>query len=148
MFTNTNDFLTGRKPMVSCDGYATAATRFNLDLVAADLDANDVGPIGILPAGCVPVELLLDSDDLDTNAAPTILVSVGLLNAAGTDLETVWASGVTICQAGGQIQLTSKELARVTADSTKSRTIGLKFTAGAATKAAGSVGLTMLYRST
>ena len=146
-FVNTNDFITGRKPVTTCDGYATAGIRFELNLVAADLDANDIGQIGVLPAGCVPVALLLDSDDLDTGGTPTIVASVGLLNDAGTDLSSVWVAGSTICQTGGQVQLLSKELARVAPDSNKSRAIGLKFTAGAATKAAGTVGLTLLYRA-
>ena len=74
-FTNTNDFLTGRKPVVTCDCSDVVAERYALDLVAADLDANDIGAVGILPAGCVPVGLLIDSDDLDTHATPTIVAS-------------------------------------------------------------------------
>lgn len=145
-FTKSNDYLDGRKPTITCDCSEVAAVRYPLELVAADLDANDIGAVGILPAGSVPVALYVDSDDLDTNNAPTIVASVGLLNAAGTDLEVVWGSGLTVCQAGGQVAVMSKELAR-TAAAAGDRKVGIKFTAGAATKAAGEVGVTLLYRA-
>jgi hypothetical protein len=74
-FTNSNDYLTGRKPVVFPAGAEVVAVRFPIDLVAADLDANDAGSVAILPAGCVPVGLVYDSDDLDTNATPTIAAS-------------------------------------------------------------------------
>lgn len=145
-FTKSNDYLDGRKPTITCDCSEVAAVRYPLELVAADLDANDTGAVGILPAGSVPVALYVDSDDLDTNNTPTIVASVGLLNAAGTDLEVVWGSGLTVCQAGGQVAVMSKELAR-TAAAAGDRKVGIKFTAGAATKAAGEVGVTLLYRA-
>ncbi len=146
MFTNSNDYLDGRKPTITCDCSEVAAVRYPLALVAADLDANDIGAVGILPAGTVPVALYLDSDDLDTNNTPTLVASVGLLNAAGTDLEVVWGSGLTVCQTGGQVAGVSKELAR-TAAAAGDRKVGIKFTAGAATKAAGEVGVTLAYRA-
>jgi len=145
-FTKSNDYLDGRKPTITCDCSEVAAVRYPLELVAADLDANDIGAVGILPAGSVPVALYVDSDDLDSNAQPTIVASVGLLNAAGTDLEVVWGSGLTVCQAGGQVAVVSKALAR-TAAAAGDRKVGIKFTAGAATKAAGEVGVTLLYRA-
>ena len=85
-FTNRNDYLDGRKPVVFPAGGEVVAVRFPIDLVAADLDANDTGAVALLPAGCVPVGLVFDSDDLDTNASPTISASVGPINAGETDL--------------------------------------------------------------
>lgn len=152
-FTNSNDYLDGRKPAPFPAGGEVVAVRFSISLVAADLDANDIGAVGILPAGCVPVGLLYDSDDLDEHATPTIAASVGILNAAGTDLSTeaadggaAWGTGITTSQAGGQSQVLSKALSRVT-KSDADRKIGIKFTAASATKAAGEVGLTLLYRA-
>lgn len=145
-FTNSNDYLDGRKPTITCDCSEVAAVRYAIDMVAADLDANDIGAVGILPAGCVPVGLAYDSDDLDANANPTVVASVGVLNAAGTDFDVTWGTGITTSQGGGQAQVMSKELAR-TAAATADRKIGIKFTAAAATKAAGQVGLTLSYRA-
>ena len=44
-FTKSNDHLTGRKPAVYPAGAEVVAVRSAIDLVAADLDANDVGAL-------------------------------------------------------------------------------------------------------
>lgn len=146
-FTNSNDFLVGRTPAPTAAGNEVIATRFSVALVAADLDLNDAGSVGILPAGHVPVGLVYDSDDLDTNASPTIVASVGFINAGDTDLDgAAWATGITASQSGGSAQVTLSTAAMKMAPSQSDRKFGIKFTAAAATKAAGSVGLTLLYR--
>lgn len=145
-FTNSNDYLTGRKPMPFPAGGEVVAVRASVDLVSGDLDANDAGSVLILPAGCVPVALVYDSDDLDTNATPTIAASVGFMNAAETDLDTVLASGIQASRDGTAAAVVTKDLMRVAASSSDRR-LGIKFTAAAATKAAGTVGLTLSYRA-
>ena len=144
-FTNSNDFLTGRKPVPTSAGLETLAVRFPIDLVAADLDANDVGSVAILPAGHQPVGIVYDSDDLDTNGTPTIVASVGPINAGETDLSSSWATGITASQSGTSAQLALTPAALRFSSSTDTK-VGVKFTAAAATKAAGQVGLTLLYR--
>lgn len=146
MFTNSNDLLTGRRPVQTPAGAEVLAQRATIDLVAADLDANDAGAVGILPAGCVPVGLTYDSDDLDTNGAPTITASVGLMTADGNDLATVWVAGITASQTGTAAVLTSTALMRV-APAAVDRKFGIKFTAASATKAAGTVGITLAIRA-
>lgn len=146
-FTNSNNYLTGRQPVVFPAGSEVVAVRFPIDLVSGDLDANDCGAVAILPAGCVPVGLVYDSDDLDTNASPTIAASVGLVNAAVDDLSSTWASGITASQNGTAVNVDLSAAAMRLAPSASDRTIGIKFTAAAATKAAGQVGLTLLYRA-
>lgn len=145
-FTNTNDILGGRVPSISPAGIEVVAQRGTIALVAADLDANDAGAVLILPAGCVPVAFIYDSDDLDTNGAPTIAASIGVMNAAGDDLSTVLVTGITASQTGTAVHVTSKETVRLAATNVDRR-IGVKFTAAAATKAPGTVGLTMFYRA-
>ena len=146
MFTNSNDILTGRRPVVTPSGCEVVAQRGAIALAAADLDANDAGSVCILPAGCVPVGITYDSDDLDTNGTPTIVAAVGLMTADDNDLATVWVTGVSASQNGTSAVLTSRDLMRV-APATTDRRVGVKFTAGSATKAAGTVGLTMQYRA-
>ena len=147
-FTNSNDYLDGRKPPVLPAGGEVVAVRFPIALVAADLDANDTGAVAVLPAGCVPVGLVYDSDDLDTNASPTITASVGPVNAGATDLSEVWASGIQASRDGTSAIVTlSRAAMRMAANATADTRIGIKFTAAAATKAAGEVGLTLLYRA-
>ena len=78
----TNDYLTGRKQPVSADTFGTCAVRYGLPLATGDLTLNNIGNIGILPAGCVPVGLLVDADDLDGNGTPTLQFAIGVSNAA------------------------------------------------------------------
>ena len=143
-FTNSNDYIDGRKPAVFPAGGEVVAVRFPIALVAADLDANDTGAVAVLPAGCVPVGLVYDSDDLDTNASPTITASVGPVNAAVTDLSEVWASGIQASRDGTAASVTLSRAAMRMAAAASDTLIGIKFTAAAATKAAGEVGLTLL----
>lgn len=147
-FTNSNDYITGRKPVPTAAGGEVIATRFPIDLVAADLDINDVGAVGILPAGHVPVGLVYDSEDLDTNVTPTIVASVGLVNAGETDLDgTAWAAGITASQGGVAANPALTTAAMKMAAAAVDRKFGIKFTAASATKAAGQVGVTLLYRA-
>lgn len=151
-FKNSNDYLDGRKSTVFPAGSEVVAVRFAHQMDTTDLQLNDIGAVGILPAGCVPVALLVDSDDLDTGT-PALALSVGVLNAAGTDLSTAagdggaaWGTGITVAQAGGQVQVLGKALSRV-ASASIDRTIGVKVTTAAGTAAAGELGLTLLYRA-
>lgn len=146
MFTNRNDILDGRVPTVFPAGSEVVAQRATIALVAADLDANDCGAVTILPAGCVPVALIYDSDDLDTNGTATITASVGLINAAESDLSTVLATGITASRDGTAAHVVTKEMVTL-APASVDRKVGVKFTAAAATKAAGVLGLTLLYRA-
>jgi hypothetical protein len=147
-FTNRNDFLTGRKPVPTPAGGEVVATRFPIALVAADLDSNDTGAVGLLPPGCVPVALIYDSDDLDTAGSPLITASVGFINADESDLSgAAWATGIQTSRTGGSLQVDLTAAAMRIAPSDSERKFGIRFTAGAGTKAAGEVGLTLLYRA-
>ena len=152
-FANSNDYLDGRKPVISPSGPEVVAVRFAISLGTGDLALNDIGKVGILPAGCVPVGLKVDSDDLDSNGAPAIVASVGILNATLDDISTAtadggaaWGTGLTVAQAGGQVDVLSKAISRVQA-SGSDRFVGVKFTTAAATAVAGVLGLTLFYKS-
>lgn len=159
--TTTNDFLTGRAAVLSPSNSGDVTARYKLPLLTTDLTLNNLGNIGILPAGCIPVALLIDSDDLDSNGAPTIAWSVGVSNAAvvnnihgtgGTDISVLpidggaaWGTGLTVSQNGGQVQVLSKALSRVL-PATYDRYLTLKATAASATAVAGEAGIILTYR--
>lgn len=152
-FTNSNDYTTGRAPAPTPAGLETVTIRGEISLVAADLDANDVGAVVPLPAGCVPVAAWVDSEDLDSNGTPTIVAQLGICNAGQTDLSTaaadggaVWVTGLTVGQTGGMVAAVGRPMTQVQA-SQVDRFVGIKFSAGAATKAAGRIGVTLQYRS-
>jgi len=148
MFEQQNDTISGRRPVPTSDDVSVLAPRFVQDCTAGDSAANNVGVIGILPAGCTPaLPLLVDSTGLGGSAA----ISIGILNADGTDLSTdvrdggaPWATGVTVgaasaVQVAPTVALLSVRKAGV------DRLIAVKFTAAGGT--AGTLGLTVAYRS-
>ncbi|MEK6244021.1 MAG: hypothetical protein AABM33_05915 [Pseudomonadota bacterium] len=106
------------------------------------LAINDIIEMGPLLEDHVIVDLILDSDDLDTNGAPAITLSVGILNAAKTDLDTVasggalWIVASTVAQAGGAVRPTTLHAFRLQAMSALRRLIGIKVVAAAATTVA------------
>lgn len=146
-FTNRNEHLSGARPLRTPSGGEVVAVRYAIDLVAADLDINDCGAIGHLPAGCMLVSAVYDSDDLDTNGSPTIVAAIGPINSGETDLTATWAAGITASQTGTSAQVTFTPTAMRFLDRAADTLLGIKFTAAAATKAAGQVGLTLLYRA-
>jgi hypothetical protein len=152
-FQNSNDFLTGRAPAPTAAGLETVTVRGEVSLVIADLDANDVGAVVVLPAGHVPVLAFVDSEDLDTNGTPTIVAQLGICNAGQTDLSTtaadggaVWVTGLTVAQAGGMVAAVGRPMSQVQ-PSAIDRLVGIKFSAAAATKQAGRIGVTLQYRA-
>lgn len=144
-FNNSNDYLTGCKPVPIPAGCEVIAPRFGINLTTGDMALNTIGAVGILPAGCDPVDCFVDSDDLDSNGTPALVMQIGLLNAAGTAFDVVFGS-TTIGRSGGQDRIMSKELARCGASSVD-RKIGIKVTTAPATAVAGAVGVSLTYKA-
>lgn len=116
--------------------------RFFVDLAAADLVANNVIDLGVLPAGHTVVDAVLIPDDLDTNGTPTITLDVGLMSGTpgdGVSVRTVGAelfSASTAAQTGAVANMALKTGFTIQS-SAADRSIGVKVVAGAATGAAG-----------
>ena len=150
-FTNTNDFLTGRKPIPTSDCLELIATRFTLTLTAADLALNTIGAIGVLPAGSIPVALYVDSTDVDSGSAALIL-QVGVLDATSAAFSTATADGgavwgETVASASAfQQQILSQPMVSVSAIQAD-RNIGVKVKVAPTAALPGTLGLTLLYYS-
>lgn len=150
-FTNTNDYLTGRMAAPNADEICVTATRFTLAMATGDLALNSIGAIGILPAGCVPVGLLVDGTDMDSSTAAMVL-DVGILNAAGDALSTATADGgaawgsTTATNAAFCQQILSRPMLTVT-KSDADRKIGVKVATAPTTAVAGTLGVTLFYKS-
>ncbi len=150
-FTGSNDFTTGRANPVTPAGAELASMRFTLAMATADLALNSIGQIGILPAGCIPVQLLVDGTDMDSGAAAMVL-NVGILDAAGTALSTAAADGgaawgsTTAVNTAFQQQILSQPMATVTR-SDVDRKIGIKVATAPTVAVAGTLGITLIYRS-
>jgi hypothetical protein len=150
---NTNDYLTGRNPAPFPAGGEVVAVRATLEFGTGDLDQNDVAAMMILPAGCVPVDFLVDGTDIDSSTA-AVIFDLGILNTGGTDISTEAADG------GGKLGSTTAVATafsqRLThylnaingvAKSDSDRKIALKVATAPTTAVAGTVGVTMLYRA-
>lgn len=151
-FINTNDAITGRINPVSPAGAENVSVRFSLALTTGDLAINSAGQIGILPAGCVPVQLLVDASDMDSGAAALVL-SVGILDtAASTLLSTTAANGggawgsTAAAATEFQQQVLGRPIALVQR-SDVDRLIGIRVLTAPTVAVAGTLGLTLVYRS-
>lgn len=152
-FSNSNDYTTGRKPPVTPAGAEVVACRFDLDLTTGDLALNNVGQIGWLPAGCVPVDVLVDGDDLDSGAAAMVL-QVGVWDGVSANLSTSAADGgkhwgvTTAVNTDFQQRLTPNGNAMARVQATQAdRRIGVRIATAPTTPVAGKLGLTVLYRA-
>lgn len=119
--------------------------------LTADLAVNDIIEMMPLPAGHVPVDIILDTDDLGTTGA----VAVGLLNAAKDDLDTsasggaAWLTGADVNTAAAGIRADSaglRAMSRCAVSQSSNRPIGIKISTDT-TATSGTIGLTLLYRS-
>ncbi len=91
----------GNSPAISIpseNAIAAVEARFTLDNTVA---INDTLVGFLLPAGHVPVDLYITSDDLDS--ATTMTVTVGVLDStlAALVATTNFITASTVCQAGG-----------------------------------------------
>lgn len=152
-FANSNDYITGRKPVPTPAGGELLAVRFALDLGTADLALNDVGQIGILPAGCIPVDVHVDGTDIDSSTA-AVIFQVGILNSGETDISTAAADGgahwgaTTAVNTAFHQRLTFNGNAMVTvAKAETDRKLALKVATAPTTAVAGTVGVTLFYRA-
>lgn len=125
--------------------------RAAIDLATGDLTLNNIIEMGPLPAGCDAVDVILDSDDLDTDGTPAITIDVGIMsgsfgvNDGGRTCGAEFFSASTVAQAGGVARPTLKTAFRI-ARSDVDRGIGVKISAIPDAAQAGKVGLTVLYR--
>ncbi|HEY9208208.1 MAG TPA: hypothetical protein VIP31_04090 [Acidovorax sp.] len=152
-FVNKNDYITGRKPVPSPAGAELLAVRFTLALGTADLALNTIGQVGVLPAGCIPVDVVVDGTDMDTSTAAMVL-QVGIWDGSGANLSTAAADGgahwgvTTAVNTAFSQRLTMNGNAMATvAQSSVDRRLGVKVATAPTTAAAGTLGVTLFYRA-
>lgn len=152
-FTGSNDYITGRKPVPTPAGGELVAVRFTLDMATGDLAVNTIGQVGVLPAGCVPVDVIVDMDDLDTSTA-ALVMQVGIWDGSSADISTAAADGgahwgVTAAANAAAMQrltLNGNAMSRVT-PTQADRKLGVKVTTAPTAAQAGKLGITLLYRA-
>lgn len=152
-FTQSNDYITGRKPVPTPAGAELLAVRFTLALATGDLALNTIGQIGELPAGCVPVDLRVDATDLDSSTA-ALVMQVGIWDGSGASLSTAAADGgahwgvTTAVNTAFSQALTRNGIAMESVvKSEAARKLGVKVTTAPTTAVAGTLGVTLYYRA-
>lgn len=146
-----SDYATGTRPVPVAQGSEVLAVRCSVAVTTA-LASADLLEFCPLPPDHIPVDCVLDPDDIDSGSSITI--SVGLLNSGKTDISTatadggaVWISADTGARTGVPARPTTKAIWRVTPNATTARMFGAKITAAAATAVAGTVSGVLLYRA-
>lgn len=130
--------------------------RYEIDLGSAPLKGvtlaqDDILDIGIIPGTSQVVDVIIDSDDLDSNGTPTLAFDVGVLTGTpGTTGSRTcgneFFAASTVAQAGGVVRTTKKEAFRV-ARADKDTSVGVKITAAAATQAtSGKIGVSVFVK--
>jgi hypothetical protein len=128
-------------PAISAGGYEPIAIVGDYVTVAG-LAANDVIEMCILPAGYVPIDAILVTDDLDSGV---LSGTGGVADDARTCGNEAFAAS-TVGQAGGLARPTKADFGQI-APATGNRGIGLKLAAGAATLVVGAdIRLTVIAR--
>jgi hypothetical protein len=123
------------------------AQRGYVSLLAAQIVVANIIKLCKLPAGCVPVDLVIDFDELDANGSPTTTATFGILNDAGDALDVSAGSlSTTQLGAGGIQAATTAAFMRVAA-TTADRYIAVILGGTVATGAAGILGGTLSYRA-
>lgn len=131
------DYAKGTKVLPAPKGSESVIARIEFVQVAA-LALNDIVEMCQLPEDCVPADAWIDTDDLDSNGTPLITLSLGVLNAAKSDIDTVasggaaWLAASTIGQTGGVARITTQYGLRMQPSQVR-RSIGIKCAAAPAT---------------
>lgn len=152
-FTGSNDFIAGRRPLKFPSGSEVVCERFTLAMATADLALNTIGQIGILPAGCVPVEVRVDGTDMDSGAGAAVY-QVGIWDGSGASLSTAAAdgggawgdTGAAVATAFDKLMTRTLTNMATVQKSDSDRKIGVKVTTAPSTAVAGTLGVTVMYR--
>lgn len=107
----------------------------DIDFPSTTFAVNDMIRLVEIPAGVVLQDYAFVLPDIDSNGTPTFAFSFGVMNAAGTDLATVYASGLTAGQSNAIVRAPNSDCAQDAANNALVRRLGMKVTAAPATYA-------------
>ncbi len=153
-FTGTNDYITGRAAAPYPAGRENVTVRYTLAFATADLALNTIGQFGWLPAGCVPVDVRVIADDVDSSSA-ALVIGVGIWDGSGANLSTDAADGGGAWGDTGSavntafdkaLTRTLNNMSKVT-KSDSDRRLGAKVTTAPTTAVAGNVTIELTYRA-
>ena len=142
--TSYSDVYTGKLPVRNTPtdaGLLPFVVPF--DLPAANPTVGDILALCKVPADVQIADWTVETEDADSDGAPTLEFTLGSLNAGLTDIATTYAATVAVGETGGLSRAaTSVAFAE---SSAAERSIGLKWTTAAATYVTGKKGLLVLW---
>ncbi|WP_159917923.1 hypothetical protein [Pantoea sp. 18069] len=130
-----SDVATGKKAVPQPFDASVLTVAVDLTLPTAALVANDLLELLEVPPGVQVVGVDVVAPQLDSNATPTLAFSLGVLNAAGTDLGTVYEAGLKPGVGAPGSAATANAAALAFANRDGARKLALKVTTAAATSA-------------
>lgn len=147
MAIRASKFAQGTLPTVTADCAGdTVVNDYFFDITAAQIVANDIIDIGVLPAYHTVGDAILIVDDLDSNGTPTIALDVGIMSGTPGDTASARTCGNelyaadTTARTGGASRMS--KTAGFTIQATEAdRSIGVKIQTAAATAQAGRIRL-------
>lgn len=159
MALTQSDLAKGIFPMPEPQGAEVLSVKAKFTVTPA---TSMVLELGQLPVGSIPVDWIIDSDDLDSGAA--ITMDFGILVAAKTSVDTgatsggaAWLAASTLPQAGGVARPTTKATFRTAARTAtptgdtpaaaQLRSVGLAFTGTLTGAQEGDIEISLFYRA-
>lgn len=134
MARTLSDYATGKRSLPQPNDAGVVKIPLFVVLPAV-LAANDLVALIKVPAGVRVVDFDIIAPQLDSNGSPTLAHSIGVENAGGTDLATVYEAGLTFGRtANGSVSRCTNAVASMDAGSAD-RMVSLKTTTAAATAA-------------
>lgn len=121
------------RPLYTPEDACVCGAVADIEFPSTALIANDLILLATIPAGVKLADYKFVLPDVDSNGTPAFAWSFGVLNAGGTDLGTVLASGITTGQASGVHRAGNAD--HLTLDATVDRVLAIKVTTAAATYA-------------
>lgn len=149
MATFTSDLITNlkRRPLVIPETSGAAVVQSAVASVLVTHAKDDIIKLNVLPAGCLLVDFKLVLEELDSHATDTLTFDCGILNAAGDGLVSgskLISAAVSDADTVHVINIAEGMLSIGVDD--EDRTIAIKLTEVAATKAAGTATGILTYR--
>lgn len=154
-----SDKVTNKKHLPSASPHSSRETHVVITKTVLDntVATGDLIGLAILPANCIPVDIAVYCDPLESGG-PTGSFDVGILNSDGDDLvpNSLMIDGSTVMQAGGIARMDDYEcvfepatwLAEATSPALAvEKTILMKIIAEATTQVAGDVYCKLEYRA-
>lgn len=151
MATLKTSYASGIYPMPIAQGAEIITVRLVYNL-AAVLAISDVVQFGFLPQDHVPVDYVIDNDDLSSTAAGAF--DFGLLDATGLAVSSAaadggakWLTASTVVQAAAFTRASTSSHLRVTPSSTSARIIGAVMTAACTVTTTGVFAVLFSYKA-